>query len=310
MTLQQLEYIVALDEEKNFVRAATRCHITQPTLTMQVQKLEEEIGFRLFDRSRKPLTPTSLGRQFIARSRAVIAGISEMKLMVQDEIESVKGEFRLGIIPTLAPYLLPLLLPDLINRHPDTHLIVEELQSIEIIDRLKNNQLDMALLATPLMEKNIREIPLFSEPFLLYLPVNHPLLKQDNIRPEILDPQSLLLLAEGHCVRNQALNLCHIRKERRSKGFTYNSGSIEALKGLVDKRVGYTLVPELSVSHELRTKPSIKCFSKPEPSREISLVCHATFSREKLLEIIRAIIQQNLPSNMTRSRNFIRVKWR
>jgi LysR family transcriptional regulator, hydrogen peroxide-inducible genes activator len=310
MTLQQLEYIVALDEVRNFVKAAVRCRVTQPTLTMQVQKLEEETGFRIFDRSRKPLTPTSLGRQFIARSRTIISGIHEMKLMVQDEIESVKGEFRLGIIPTLAPYLLPLFLPELIKHYPDTHLIIEELQSVEIIDRLKNNQLDLALLATPLLEKNIREIPVFSEPFLLYLPVNHPLLKQDAISPEKLDPQSLLLLAEGHCFRNQALHLCHIGKERRSKGFTYNSGSIEALKGFVDKRMGYTLVPELSVSHELRTKPSIKRFSKPEPSREISIACNTAFSREKLLEIVREIIQQNLPPNLMRSRNYIRVKWR
>jgi LysR family hydrogen peroxide-inducible transcriptional activator len=309
MTLQQLEYIVALDEEKNFVRASQRCNVTQPTLTMQVKKLENEIGFRIFDRTKKPLGTTSLGDHFVARARQLLSGVNDMKVMVQGEIESVKGDFRLGIIPTLAPYLLPLFLPDITERYPETHLIIEELQSGEIIDRLKNNLLDLGLLASPLYEKQIREISIFYEPFLLYLPVNDPLLKVDEITPEVLHPDHLLLLAEGHCFRSQALNLCHVGRKRKDRRFTYSSGSIEALKGLVDKRMGYTLVPELSVSHELKVKPSIRRFAKPEPSREICLACHVAFSREKLIEIIRDSIQKHLPYNLKRSRNFIRIRW-
>lgn len=310
MTLQQLDYIVALDKQKNFVRASEQCFVTQPTLTMQVRKLEQEIGFRLFDRSRKPLEATDLGRRFIDKARLILKEVEELKSMVNSELDALSGDYRLGIIPTLAPYLLPKFLPAFIRAFPDVHLSIQEMQSTEIIERLKNNRLDLALLSTPLNEQSIREIPLFNEPFLLYLPVNDPLLDRDLLTPESLNPENLLLLAEGHCFREQALNLCQKDIRGNAHKFSFESGSIESLKRLVDIKMGYTLVPELSVQGDIKTKPSIRRFENPQPSREISLVCHNSFHREKLLEVLRDTIQQHLPENLRRVRRFIRVKWR
>ena len=216
----------------------------------------------------------------------------------------------MGIIPTLASYLLPLLLPDITKHHKNTVLIIEELQSDEIIARLQQDRLDLAFMSSPLDENDIREIPLFSEPFLLYLSVNHPLLRKEELVPDDLDPEDLLLLSEGHCFRNQALNLCNARGKSTRRGFYYESGSIETLKGLVDRKMGYTLVPELSVIEDLNAKPSIRRFKNPEPTREISLVCHERFSREKLLEVVRDIVQRNLPENLTRGKTYTRIPWK
>ncbi len=310
MTLQQLEYIVALDTHRNFVRAADHCLVTQPTLTMQVHKLEEEIGFRLFDRTKKPLQPTSLGNHFIERSRRILREVNDLKAMVSDELESVEGEYRLGIIPTLAPYLLPLFLAGFTEKYPGIRLRIEEMQSEVIIDRLKSDRLDFAILATPLNEPFLREIPLFNEPFLVYLPEGHQLLDEERIQAESLSGKSLLLLEEGHCFRDQALNVCALKDEDDHLPFEYQSGSIETLMRLVDKNIGYTLVPELAVGEFYRKNPRIMRFTEPEPTREISLVCTSTFSREKLLELLRSSIQQSVPGSFKRASHYIRVKWR
>jgi LysR family hydrogen peroxide-inducible transcriptional activator len=309
MTLQQLEYIVALDNYRHFVTAAEKCYVSQPNLSMQVKKLEDEIGVRIFDRDQKPLAPTRTGEQILLKARQILREVGHLKAYVSNEKESTKGEYTLGIIPTLAPYLLPLFLPEFLKSHPDTRLIIRELQTEEIIRNLQQGTLDIGLAVTPLEEKSIREVALFHEPFLLYLPEGHHLLASDRLDPDELDREELLLLGEGHCFREQALSLCNGRSPDSESGFAYESGSVEALMGLVRHGLGYTLVPEMSVGENADPK-HVRRFQAPEPVREVSIVAHQSFSREALLEELRDAIQAAVPDSFRKMSHFMRVKWR
>ena len=309
MTLQQLEYVVALDSFRHFVKAADHCMVAQPTLTMQVKKLEDEIGIQLFDRNKKPLQPTAMGVHFILKARQILREVEQLKAFVSDDVESLSGEYSIGIIPTLAPYLLPLFLPDFILNNPDITMVIKEMQTEQIIDNLKKGIIDIGLAATPLNDKALREVPLFYEPFLLYLPKNHALEGKSNIAANMIDTNEMLFLEEGHCFREQALNLCKIKSGKSVKGFNYESGSIEALKNLVNKEVGYTMVPELSVLNELGNA-NIKRFTEPEPVREISVIAHNSFTKEALLEHLHDSITKNIPERFKKKNLFTRVKWR
>ena len=309
MTLQQLEYIIALDSYRHFVTAAEHCFVTQPTLTMQVKKLEEEIGVKIFDRSSKPLRPTDAGTYIISKARQILREVEHLKAYLMEERELLHGEFTLGIIPTLAPYVLPIFLPEFIKANPTTHLKIQELQTEQIIERLKKGTLDIGLLATPLGDKTIREIPLFYEPFLVYLPDDHPWMKKEKIPGDYLDIENMLIMEEGHCFRDQALAICSSQPAKRQSGFYYESGSIEALKGLVRRGLGYTLVPEFSVIDEL-SSPRVKRFKGPEPVREVSLVVHNTFTKEALINQLHEIINGSVPDRFKKSKKYKKIHWR
>jgi LysR family hydrogen peroxide-inducible transcriptional activator len=308
MNIQQLEYIVALDDHRHFVTAAEHCHVTQPTLTMQLKKLEEELGVLLFDRSKKPLRPTAEGELFISRSRRILHDLNDLQNSLYEEKNTIKGDFRLGIIPTLAPHLLPLFLGAFVKENPDTILHIEELESEMIIKALREDRMDVAIMATPTEERDLSETTLFNEPFLFYAPVGHPLLNQKEVNGDDLDASKLLLLAEGHCFRSQALNVCHGNATARKFNFFYESGSIETLKGLVKKGIGYTLVPELSVNGS--DKEYIRRFVMPEPVREVSLVTHTSFNRPLLIDRLKAAVRETLPDNIDKPREIVKVKWR
>lgn len=303
MTLQQLEYVIALDEHRHYVTAAAHCYVSQPNLTMQIKRLEEELGVRIFDRDKKPLEPTEIGKEVIARSRQILRETRRLIEFVNHEKESIEGEFHMGIIPTLAPYLLPRFLPSFMKENPLVHLKIQELQTSQIINRLETGMLDVGLLATPLHLNSIREIPLFYEPFLLYLPDNHCFIGEKLILAEDLDPREILVLDEGHCFRDQALSICGT-KNSSSIGFDYQSGSIEALKNLVQEGIGYTLVPELSVIHELKS-PHIRRFIQPEPVREVSMVVHNSYIKESFLESLKSAIHQVIPPRLLKKQSVI-----
>lgn len=308
MNIQQLEYIVALDTHRHFVAAAESCHVTQPTLTMQLQKLEEEVGVLLFDRSKKPLRPTAEGELIINRARQILRDINELKETGKEGSKSITGEFRLGVIPTVAPYLIPLFLAQFVKENPKTILRIEELESELLIKSLHDDKIDLAIMATPIEEKNLKETTVYYEPFLFYAPENHPLLQNGPVETTQLKASSLLLLSEGHCFRNQALNICSNTKRNVFHGFHYESGSIETLKSLVKKGMGYTLVPELSVCET--DLPFTKHFKNPVPVREISIVSHRSFNRQLLIEKLKAAIQLSLPKNIVMPKEFVKIKWR
>jgi LysR family hydrogen peroxide-inducible transcriptional activator len=309
MTIQQLEYIISLDTHRHFVKAAEHCFVTQPTLTMQVQKLEEEIGITLFDRTKKPLEPTTAGIPIIAKIRSILIEINQLKSFVFNEKESLAGTYRLGIIPTISPYLLPLFLQDFTSKYPEVNLQIREMQTAQIIDALKNGTLDIGILATPLLDQHIREIPLYNEPFLIYLNPSNSLISENEIDADQLPMDTLLLLEEGHCFREQALRICGNKSDVNTRNFSLQSGSIEGLKNLVKKEIGYTLVPYLSVVEEIG-KQELKRFSSPEPSREISIVSHKGFAKELLLEKLGDSVKSNLPSELHVIGNTKRIVWR
>lgn len=308
MNIQQLEYVIALDDYRHFVTAAESCHVTQPTLTMQLKKLEEELDVLLFDRSKKPLKPTPEGVLFIARARRILKDIHDLYGALNGEKSSLKGKFRLGIIPTLAPHLLPLFLPQFADEFPDTLLTIEEMESELIIKALHENRIDMAIMATPTGERDLHETVLFNEAFVFYGPTDHPLLHKGLLSPEWLDANHILLLSEGHCFRSQALNICKIKVSQPAFNFFYESGSIETIKALVKKGVGYTLVPELAISEV--DKAHVMRFKQPEPVREVSLVYHNSFNRPTLIDSIKKAVRDNLPAHITKPREFVKVKWR
>lgn len=304
MTLQQLEYIVALDEYRHFVTAAEHCFVSQPNLTMQVKKLEEEVGVKIFDRNKKPLQPTEIGKEIIIRARQILRESRQLTEFVNHEKESMEGELSIGIIPTLAPYLLPRLLPIFIKENPKIHLKIQEVQTGQIISQIKSGVIDIGLLVTPISESEIKEVPVFYEPFLLYLPEKHRLFHKKLLLAEDLDPSDILVLDEGHCFRDQALSICHNAKSGTSIGFEYQSGSIETLKNLVQHGVGFTLVPELSVIDELDSV-HVKRFSSPEPVREVSLVVHNSFIKDSVIARLQETIRRVVPERLLQKQSVV-----
>lgn len=305
MNLQQLEYILALDIFRNHARAANSCNVTQPTLSMMVKKLEEELGVKIFDKG-QPLKPTRQGEIILARARHILQEVKNLKEFIRNEKESVDGEFRIGVIPTLAPYLLPRFLNEFLERHPGTSFTVMELQTSEIIRLLKAGRLDLAILVTPLDDKEIREIPIFYEPILLYTGEKLKYFEQDRINLKSLSFENLLLLEEGHCFRGQVENLCTAKQKKINQQLNYQSGSFETLKAMVDNNYGYTLIPELAV--DARSK-YVKRFTAPEPVREISLAVHSSFVKEMLIVKLREAILQAIPDHFRKNEKFIRVRW-
>ncbi len=309
MTIQQLEYIVALDNYRHFVKAAEHCFVTQPTLSMQVKKLEEEFGVQIFDRSKKTLVPTSAGEKILLKARQIIREVKQLTELVSNQMQSMEGSFRLGVIPTLAPYLLPRFLPKFAATYPQTKLIIHEQQTSDIIAGLKNDLLDIGLLVTPVFESDIREIPLFNEPFLAFFPNEYPLEDKETINSKNLDLDNLLVLTDGHCFRDQTLNICGHTGQSHKLNFDYQSGSIEALVNLVKEGVGYTLIPELAVN-QCYLNGQVRRFDAPEPVREVSLVVHKSFSKEALIDSMRKEILANIPEGMLSQKRYVRVNWR
>ncbi|MCX2739580.1 hydrogen peroxide-inducible genes activator [Pontibacter anaerobius] len=308
MTLVQLEYLVAVDTYRHFATAAEHCFVTQPTLSMQLQKLEEELGVQLFDRSRVPVRPTELGKEIIAQARVVLAESKKIQELVQNQKLELSGELRIGVIPTLAPYLIPLFITGFLEKHPQVRVVVQELLTDEIVEKLNHELLDVGLLVTPLGNKSIKELPLFYEAFVAYINPKHPLAKQPRIAADELDLSELWVLNEGHCFRSQVLNICN-RGGSADAGshLDYKSGSLETLKRIVETQHGLTLLPELSVLEMPEEKRKlVHAFEEPQPLREVSLVVHRSFLKKKLIEALRQEIVSCIPESI-RSREKTKV---
>ena len=309
MTLQQLEYVLAVDQHRHFTTAAEACFVTQPTLSVAIKKLEEEIGVILFDRQSKPIAPTPAGEQIIIKMRQILHEVDQLKAWVSSETESLQGTYTLGVIPTLAPYILPLFVQSFSERFPGTHLVIREMQTAQIIEGLKTGKVDIGLLVTPLEDASIREVPVYYEPFLIYAQPDHPLMEDSSLTPGTLPPSDMLVLGEGHCFRSQMLAICERPSVGAQHRFEYESGSIEALKAFVQRGVGYTLVPELAIDTAKDATYSRR-FADPQPVREVSLAVHRSFTREAVLENLRAAIADAVPDRFQLAAQYTRVKWR
>ncbi|EDM36420.1 redox-sensitive transcriptional activator OxyR, LysR family protein [Pedobacter sp. BAL39] len=299
MTLVQLEYIVAVDTYRSFVGAAEKCFVTQPTLSMQVQKLEEMLNVKIFDRSKQPVVPTEIGAQLIEQARVILQESHKIKEIISSQQQDVVGELKVGIIPTVAPYLLPRVISGMMERFPDLKLLIWEYTTEDIIHHLKTGVLDCGILATPLADNSISESPLYYENFVTYISKNSKLYKKKAIDPDDLDDENIWLLNEGHCMRSQVLNICRSTKDSRLQGLTYNTGSVETLIRMVDVNNGATLLPELALA-ELSAKQlsKVRYFKSPEPVREISLVTHKNFIKKRMLNALREEILSVIPKTM------------
>ena len=250
MTLTQLEYILAVNKFRHFGKAARSCFVTQPTLSMQLHKLEDELGVVIFDRSKSPVLPTSEGERIINQARVVIREEKRLLDLVQQSKDELAGEFRLAVIPTLSTYILPLFLQVFVDKYPGLNLVIEESKTEEIVGLLAEDQMDAGLLVTPLNDDALIERALFYEPFYLFVAPEHPLAKRKKIREDDLDLKEIWLLNKGNCFRDQVLNICSERKEEQEVGgsIRFESGNLETLKNMVLTSSGYTVLPHLAVS--------------------------------------------------------------
>lgn len=292
MTITQLQYVLAVAEHKNFTLAAEKCFVTQPTLSMQIQKIEEELGIQIFDRTKKPIQLTEIGQKIVNQSKNIVNEANRIQDIVDQQKGFIGGEFRLGIIPTVMPTLLPMFLNNFIKKYPKVNLIIEELNTDEIIIKLKNGHLDAAIAATPLEEDKIKEVVLFYEPFVAYIPESHANFEKKEIEVSDLNLDEILLLQDGHCFRDGILNLCKNNPGNSDKfNFHIESGSFETLIKLADEGLGTTLLPYLhTLDLKEKDKGKLKHFKDPKPAREVSLIYPKNELKIHIIDALRNVI--------------------
>lgn len=312
ITLVQLEYIVAVDTFRHFATAAEKCFVTQPTLSMQVKKLESDLGIKIFDRSKQPVIPTDVGKQVVEQARNILRDVQRINDTVQQHKKTITGNLKIGIIPTLAPYLLPLFIGKIARNKPELHLHVQEMVTEKIIDLLKKDVLDVGILVTPLNEPGITEDPMFYEEIKIYTNPKHSFAKQNRIKLEDIYSPDIWLLNQGHCFRHQVINLCSYQNTQKSSlPFEYESGSIETLKKIVDKEGGFTLMPELALQDlSPKRKECVKSFHKINPIREVSLAYTRNFVKRRVIGFLKEQIQKSIPEKMLNSDRGTVVEWK
>ncbi|MEJ6792184.1 MAG: hydrogen peroxide-inducible genes activator [Lacinutrix sp.] len=291
MTITQLSYVLAVAEQQNFTKAAEKCFVTQPTLSMQIQKLEDQLDILIFDRSKKPIELTEVGKKIVNQARNIVNESNRIQDIVDQQKGFIGGEFKLGIIPTVMPTLLPMFLKNFIKKYPKVKLKIEELTTEEIITRINDGHLDAAIAATPLENDSIKERVLYFEPFMAYIPQNHRLNGKKTISTEDLDIEDMLLLEDGHCFRDGVINLCRAFKDQNEDNFQLESGSIETLIKLSNEGLGMTLLPYLhTLDINKKTRINLKEFNAPSPAREVSIIYHKSELKMQIIEALQDVI--------------------
>lgn len=294
MKLKDLEYLVAIDEEQHFNKAAERCFVSQPTLSGQLKKLEEELDVLLVERTNRQVQMTEVGKAIANQARRILAETRVLKEIAHSHQDLLAGELHIGLIPTVAPYLLPLIMPAIKKNCPKLKLWLHEHQTKVLLDKLRNAELDLLILALPVQTNEFSEIDLFKEPFWLALPGDEELVVKNKINLPDLNKREMLLLEEGHCLRGQALDICF------SAGATeygaFQATSLETLRYMVAEGMGMTLMPELAVPTRTRKDDPIRYipFNNPQPSRRIGLLYRKTSYREPAFLTLSKIIQETI----------------
>lgn len=298
MTITQFKYIVAVDNHRHFARAAEACFVTQPTLSMQIQKLEEELDILIFDRSKHPIVPTPLGEKLIDQARKVIYESDVLENMAKQIKGSFEGELNLAVIPTIASSLLPRFIPEFTKKYPKIRLRVEELKTEDMIEALRTDRIDVGIAATPLEEKGIIEQPLYYEPFMAFVPQYHPMNKDTFLLASEINAKELLLLNEGHCFRNSVLKICNAQ-ETATTGLNMESGSFDTLVKLAHRGLGMTLLPYLTaIDLPEKYRPFVKPIAEPTPSREISLLHSRTQLKMEWIHAMGDLIRAGMPEKV------------
>lgn len=300
MTIQQLEYVIAVDNYRHFVKAAEACFVTQPTLSMMIQKLEDELDVKIFDRLMQPVEPTDVGVQIIEQARISVNHFYHIKEIVDNEKGVLTGDFRLGIIPTIAAYLVPELLHQVSESGTDINVIMQEVPTPRIIEGLLNGKLDGGLLVTPLNEPMLVEMPIYYEQFYAYVSPNEPFYEMEEIDLAEIDIQNIWLLDNIHCMRGQVLHLCKRKKEAGGQQTVhYESGSLDTLISIVDCNGGLTIIPEMmAMGLSEDRQGNLRRIKGAVATREVSLVVHKNFVRQKMANSIVDIIKSAIPKPM------------
>jgi|AutmiccommuBRH23_1029490.scaffolds.fasta_scaffold00570_6 LysR family hydrogen peroxide-inducible transcriptional activator len=300
MNINQLKYFVELYRVRNFSKAAENLSISQPALSLQIQKLEEEFGFVVVERSTKPLGITVEGERFFEKAVQIIQLMNEFEQLSFELDEEIKGQIRVGIIPTLSPYLTPLFLTPVKQRFPDLKIEIVELVTETILTKLKFNELDAGIISTPVKAAGFGFTPLFYEQFFLYVAESHPLYQQSRISPNEIPTDELWYLTEGNCFQNQINSVCAIPSfESVNSNFRYVSSSIESLKRIVESQGGMTFIPELATLNvPSEFEDLIKPFEDPVPTREISFVYLKSSGLKKLVRALMEVILDTIPKRM------------
>jgi LysR family hydrogen peroxide-inducible transcriptional activator len=302
MTLTQLSYVVAVDRYRHFATAAEKSYVTQPTLSMQIHKLEDELGITIFDRSKSPVVPTEIGEKIIKEAKEILKQskhIEDIAHLAEDELQ---GTFRVGIIPTIAPYLLPLFLRSFTEKYPNVKLIFEEIVTNELLSLLDQDHLDVGIIATPVEQGHIFEEDLYYEPFMGYVSREHELANKENLTVDDLDITNLWLLNEGHCFRDQTVKLC--KKQRKdlldSSMIEFESGNLETLKQLVEQDFGMTLLPYLAKNQidEQCAKAHLRYFDDPVPRRKIRIIYGREYLKKNIIEAFKKEILETIPEEL------------
>lgn len=291
MTITQLKYVLMVAEHKNFTKAAEKTFVTQPTLSMQIQKLEEELDILIFDRSTKPLRLTAVGQQIVEQARKIVNEANRMQDIVDQQKGYIGGDFKLGIIPTVMPTLLPMFLKSFTKKHPKVQLKIEELNTEECIQKLNEGNLDAAIAATPLVNESIMERVIYYEPFVAYITESHRLYSKKEITVEDLDLEDILLLEDGHCFRDGVINLCKASKNKNTDNFQLESGSFETLIKLSNEGLGMTLLPYLHTQDiKDSEKKYLRYFKEPSPAREVSIIQHKSELKPQIVDALYKVI--------------------
>lgn len=302
MNLRDLQYIIAVAETKHFGRAAERCYVSQPTLSGQIKKLEEELGITIFERTNRSVEVTPIGESILVHARQILEQADAIRQQAMAHQDPLAGPLRIGAIPTLSPYLMPLILIPLKTEHPQLKLVLSEEMTDVLLKRLHNHEIDAALLATPVEESELEAISLFDEPFWLAHPRDHAFYHQEEISRDDLENTELLLLSDGHCLAKQAMEVCHL-KERREQGemADLRAASLETLLQLVAAGFGSTLVPALAIGGSWATGSGIvtRKLDFPDAHRRVSLVFRHSFPRKQALQALAEVIRTNLPNTVT-----------
>ena len=298
MTLQQLEYILAVNQFRHFAKAAEYCRVTQPTLSAMIQKLEEELDTRIFDRSQQPVCPTPVGIHIIEQAQNILVQANRIKNIIEEEKHSLTGIFKLGILPTVAPYLLPRFFPQLMKKYPDLDIRVVEMKTNDIKKALQTGEIDAGIVASLAGMEELQQTPLFYEQFFAYVSREDALFNNGVIRTSDLNGEQLWLLDEGHCFRDQLVRFCQMKSARASQ-LAYHLGSMETFMRMVESGKGVTFIPELAVLQlGDAQKELVRSFAIPCPTRQVVLLTNKNFIRHTLLEVLVKEIKLSVPKEM------------
>lgn len=303
MTITQLEYIVAVDAYKSFSVAANHCFVTQPTLSTQIQKLEEELGVQIFDRAKTPIATTDIGKKLIQQANSILHERDKLQNIIENEKNEFTGVLKIGIIPTISSFLLPFFLKSFLKNYPKLNVVLDELTTSEIIAGLTNSILDIGILALPINDSGITIEHLFWEPFVGFIPENHRLFKKNKLEISDLAADDLLLLKEGHCLREHALKVCKSSGKDvsdQNQQVQFEFGNLDTLIKLVQQNFGMTLLPYLSTKYMKDDKQLrlVREFNPPIPQREIALVHNKIFIRKHLVKALKKEITNSIPSEL------------